>query len=189
MLNEPPHYFTLCAYFSLSLSLVNLVNVLYSEELGQESQAVLLTYLKVVLTEWEEPYNERAELLMGRVSNKKNILELFSQLLISKVHRMQCLSSPRSSNLLSSSFFYHSLFLPLTSTSSSYSVSLFLPLTSPSSFHSLLPPTHSYSHSSLFLLYFFPLLFLPLPPHLLPILSTPYLLFISPLMCCDVALV
>lgn len=53
--------------------------------MGQELQAVLLAYLRVVLTEWEEPYKEKAELLMGRVSNKKAILELFTKLLISKV--------------------------------------------------------------------------------------------------------
>ena len=53
--------------------------------MGQDLQSILLTYLKVVLTEWEEPYKERAELLMKDITNKKAIMDLFSKVLISKV--------------------------------------------------------------------------------------------------------
>jgi len=55
------------------------------EELDQDPQSTLELYLTTVLTKWEEPYKERAELLMNLIPNKKGLLDLFSKLLFAKV--------------------------------------------------------------------------------------------------------
>lgn len=56
---------------------------LLSEVLGLIPQSVLLTYLKVVLTEWEEPKEslERAAVILPQITNVKLIQELLSSLL------------------------------------------------------------------------------------------------------------
>ena len=59
--------------------------MLYRDELGQELEVTLMLYLRVVLTEWEEPYMQRAEFLMKQITNKRNVSDLFSKLLFTKV--------------------------------------------------------------------------------------------------------
>ena len=63
----------------------NFILLSCSEEVGQPLQSVLLIYLRVILTEWEEPYMERAVQVMSALTNKNLIRDLFVSLLQSKV--------------------------------------------------------------------------------------------------------
>ena len=58
---------------------------LFSEELGQDMQLVLLTYLRVILTEWEEQYQDRAAAVMTCISDKTKIRDMFFTLVQSRV--------------------------------------------------------------------------------------------------------
>ena len=62
---------------------------LHSEELGQPVQSVLLGYLRIILTEWAEPYEARAAAVMSAIANKSLVTDLFASLLKSKVNSKQ----------------------------------------------------------------------------------------------------
>lgn len=53
--------------------------------MGHEPQAVLLTYLRVVLTQWEELYESRAAEIMKAITNSSLVTDIFSNMLKSKV--------------------------------------------------------------------------------------------------------
>ncbi len=61
------------------------VCVYHREELGQDMQTTLLQYLTTVLTKWNGPYIQKADKLMSLIPNKRNVLDLFSKLLFTKV--------------------------------------------------------------------------------------------------------
>lgn len=66
---------------------LNLLFCVHSEVLGLSPQPVLLTYLRVVLTEWEESKQslERAAVILPQIHNHKLVQELLTSLLSTKV--------------------------------------------------------------------------------------------------------
>ncbi len=73
---------------TLALGIVKFLHevlFVFSEEVEQPLQSVLLTYLRIILTEWEEPYTERAGQVMSALTNENLIKDLFVSLLQSKV--------------------------------------------------------------------------------------------------------